>query len=445
MFRTTLSSAWALGLALAVGQAAAAPDFSQLGKNLTPVGAEKAGNAAGTIPAWTGGLVRDMKGFDRNKGYPDPFAGEKPLFTISSANMEQYKANLTPGHMELMRRYPSYKMNVYPTHRTAAFKESVYKAAREEAPLIKLAEGGNGVLNIKQSNIPFPIPQSGVEVIWNHIFRDLGGTIIRYSADFPVQSNGSFTVGKRVEYIAFASALGNPEPNRLLYFKNQITAPASSAGEVALVHEPIDQVKETRLAWLYNPGQRRVIRAPELSYDSPGIGADGLRTNDDLNGFNGSPDRYDWKLLGKREVYIPYNNYKMAARDLKYKDIIHTQHINPEIPRYELHRVWVVEANLKPGKSHIYSKRVFFIDEDTWAVVHADQYDGRGGLWRVREVFGVTGYDIPTFGTAGEVLYDLQARRYLVNGLTNEEKVLEVGIPMKMEDFTAAALRRMGR
>ena len=434
----------AAALFLALG-AVQANSLDELGKSLTPVGAEKKGNAAGTIPEWTGGIAKAPPGFDINKFSSYPHHDDKPLFTISAANMEQYKANLAPGQMELMRRYPSYKMNVYTTRRTAAYPQSVYDTAKAEAPNVKLVEGGNGLSGIKKSNIPFPVPKSGIEVIWNHIFRNLGGSVTRYSADFPVQSDGTFTAGKRIETISWASHMDNPEPNRILYFMNQITAPANSAGEVALVHEPINQVEEPRLAWQYNPGQRRVIRAPELAYDSPGIGADGLRTNDDLNGFNGAPDRYDWKLLGKREMYVAYNNAKLADRSLKYTQIIGKTNINSDLTRYELHRVWVVEANLKPGKRHIYAKRVFFIDEDSWAILHADQYDSRGQLWRVREIFGLPVPYVPTFASAGEVLYDLQSRRYLVNALTNEEKVPEFGKKYEVSDFSSAALRRMGR
>lgn len=296
----------ALSLAL-LGGAVAVPtqaaDFSKLGASLTPIGAEKAGNAAGTIPEWKGGIAKPPAGFDPNKGYLDPFASEKPILTISAANMAEHKDKLAPGQMEMMKRYPSYKINVYPTQRTAAFRADIYKYAKEEAAGIKLAEGGNGILNLKKSNVPFPIPTEGVQVIWNHIMRDLGGSITRYSADFPVQTNGSFTVGKRTETISFASFMADPEPNRIFYYLNQTTAPANAAGEVALVHEPLNQVEEPRLAWQYNPGQRRVIRAPELAYDSPGIGADGLRTNDDFNAYNGAPDRYNWKLVGKKEMY----------------------------------------------------------------------------------------------------------------------------------------------
>ena len=342
----------AVSLALlgsAVSAHAQSADFSKLGTTLTPIGAEKAGNAAGTIPAWNGGLSKPPAGFDPAKGYVDPFAADKPTLTITAANMEQHKDKLAPGQMEMMKRYPTYKINVYPTQRTAAYRADVYKFAKEEAASIKLAEGGNGILNLKKSNVPFPIPTEGIQVIWNHIMRDLGGSITRYSADFPVQTNGSFTVGKRTETISYAAFMADPEPNRIFYYLNQTTAPANAAGEVALVHEPLNQVQEPRLAWQYNPGQRRVIRAPELAYDSPGIGADGLRTNDDFNAYNGAPDRYNWKLVGKKEMYVAYNNFKLTSKALKYSDIIKTNHVNPDLLRYELHRVWVVEGTLKPG------------------------------------------------------------------------------------------------
>ena len=425
--------------------AAASPEeVAKLGADFTPTGAEKAGNKDGTIPPWDGGLSKPIAGFDPGKGYADPFAGDKPLLTITNANAAQYKEKLSAGQLEMLKRFPTYKINVYPSQRTYANRQSVYDAAKTEAGKVKLADGGNGLLNVTKTNTPFPFPKSGIEVIWNHIMRDLGGSLIRYSADFPVQSNGSFTPVTRVTTLAFSSYMSNPEPNRIFYYLDQLTGPANVAGEATLVHEPIDQVKEPRLAWSYNPGQRRVIRAPELAYDSPGIGVDGLRTNDDFNSYNGSPDRYDWKLVGKKEMYIPYNNYKITSKALKYSEIVKPGHINQDLIRYELHRVWVVEATLKPGKRHIYAKRVFFIDEDSWAIALADQYDGRGELWRVREVYLLQGYDAPATIPGGEALYDLQARRYLGSAFTNQEKPVVFGKKLEASSFSPDALRRSG-
>ncbi len=415
----------------------------RLGKDLTPMGAEKAGNADGTIPTWDGGLSKPIAGFNPKAGYADPFASEKPLYTVTAANMAQYKEHLTPGQMEMFKHFADYKMNVYTSHRTAAFPQSVYDYAKSEAAKATLVQGGNGVKNLVHSNVPFPIPKSGIEVIWNHLMRYRGGSLERYSATFPVMANGSFTPVTLHENFLLASASANPEPNRLFSFLAVLTGPSSMAGESLLVIDPIDQVKEARQAWMYNPGQRRVLRAPEISYDAPGMGGDGLRTQDDYDGFNGAPDRYDWKLIGKKEMIVAYNNYKLTSKSVKYTDLIRPGHMNQDMVRYEPHRVWVVEATLKPGKRHIYAKRTFYIDEDSWQIAHTDAYDGHGDLWRVHEIDAVQYYDAPTTWLACETTYDLQARRYIVNGLTNEEKPLRFNFKIEPSFFTADNLRRL--
>jgi hypothetical protein len=213
-----------------------------------------------------------------------------------------------------------------------------------------------------------------------------------------------------------------------------------------LVHETLDQVKEPRLAWLYNAGQRRVRRAPQVSYDGPGTASDGLRTSDNFDMYNGAPDRYDWKLVGKKEMYIPYNSYKLNSKSLKYDDIIRPGHLNPEHTRYELHRVWAVEGTIKDGQRHIYAKRTFYIDEDSWAASVIDHYDGRGELWRVAEAHSMQFYDAVIPWYAIETLYDLLAGRYLALGLDNEEgKSYQFDFERSEKDYTPAALRRSGR
>jgi hypothetical protein len=435
----------ACALACVAGTALAglpAADVERLGKDLTPTGAEKAGNKDGTIPQWEGGIAKAPAGFDPKNGYADPFASEAPLYTITAANMAQHKDKLAPGQMEMLKRYPSYKMNVYKTHRTAAYPQPVYDAIKNEAGKADLAAGGNGVTGTVRSTVPFPIPKSGIEVIWNHVMRHRGGSIQRFSAEFPVQTNGAFTPVTRTETIAFAQSMPNPEPNRLLYYLSTLTGPSAVAGEALMVVDSLDQVKESRQAWTYNPGQRRVLRAPNVAYDSPGQGADGLRTTDDYDGFNGAPDRYDWKLVGKKEMLVSYNNFKLASKVLKYTDIVRPGHINQDHVRYEMHRVWVVEATLKKDKRHVYGKRTFYIDEDSWQTAHTDNYDGRGELWRVHEIEAIQYYDAPTAYMAGEVQYDLQARRYLVTGLTNQEKPVKFGLKLDPSNFTPDSLRR---
>ena len=436
-------------LSTAAMAAVPAEEAAQLGAKLTPLGAEKAGNANGSIPAWTGGLPVTAAPVDANGFLSDPFASDKPLFTITKDNLAQYKENLTPGQVEMFKRYgDTYKMPVYQTRRSAANPDSVYAAVKKNATTTNLIQGGNGLENFDTA-IPFPIPKSGVEVIWNHITRYRGGSFRRVITQATPQANGAGTLVTFEDQFTYRTQLKDYDPkepsNIMFYFTQNVLQPARLSGNVLLVHETIDQVKEPRLAWMYNAGQRRVRRAPQVAYDGPGLATDGLRTSDNYDMYNGSPDRYDWKLVGKKEIYIPYNSYKLASTKLKYDDILKPGHIDQNLTRYELHRVWEVEATLKPGQRHIYAKRHFFIDEDTWQAAEVDHYDGRGQLWRVAEAHAMQLYDHRVPFYALETLYDLQSGRYLALGMTNQEKrFYDFGFQASKADYSTAALRNAG-
>ncbi len=431
-----------------VQAAISAEEVARLGKDLTPVGAIKAGNADGAIPAWSGGITQAPSGFKPGGHHIDPYAADKPRFTISKDNAQQYKDKLSPGQIAMMEKYPSFKLNVYPTQRSASLPPRIYKATADNATKAALSDNGNGITNTIVG-IPFPVPASGLEAIWNHIVRFRGTAVQRWINQAAVTASGKYTLVKLVDEFDFQYVREGVNledlDNILLYFKQTVKAPARLAGGVLLVHETIDQVKESRHAWSYNPGQRRVRRAPNISYDNPGTASDGLRTVDDFDMFNGAPDRYQWKLLGRKEMYVPYNSYKLHSSDVAYKEILKPGHINSDLARYELHRVWVVEASLKDGDRHIYGKRVFYIDEDSWQILMVDKYDNRGQIWRVSEGHVINYYDQPVLWTTLEVHYDLQSGRYLVLGLNNKEKMYDFNITRNKSDYTPSSLRRAGK
>jgi hypothetical protein len=363
--------------------------------------------------------------------------------------VDQYADKLSPGQVAMIRKYDTYKIPVYETHRTAAYEEDIYKVAKRNALNTELVPSGNGLVDFEKT-FAFPIPKSGLEVIWNHITRWRGGSLSRRVAQVTPLANGSYTPVIFDEAVAWPTELADYSPdehdNVLLYFKQSIESPARLAGNVLLVHETLDQVKEGRRAWVYNAGQRRVRRAPQVAYDGPGTAADGMRTTDNFDMFSGAPDRYNWELIGKKEMYIPYNSYKLMSEELSYDDIVKPGHINQDLARYELHRVWVVEATLKEGERHVYGKRVLYIDEDTWGASVIDHYDGRGELWRVAESHNVYFYDQKVPWTAVEALYDLLSGRYLALGLSNEiDDPYRFDIRRSSNDFTPAALRREGQ
>jgi hypothetical protein len=450
--RILQTGALALSLLACSVMAAVTPEeAAQLGTSLTPLGAEMAGNADGSIPAWTGGLPTNAGAVDGKGFLADPFAGEQPLFTITAANAAEHQSKLSAGQLAMLKRYPdSYKIPVYPTHRSVAAPDAIYAAAKQSALNTSAIDGGNGLQNFSDSRYyAFPIPKNGVEVVWNHITRYRGGNVRRWITQATPQTNGSYSMVKFEDEIAFPSDMPDVDPakaaNVLLYFKQRVTAPSRLAGNVLLVHETIDQVKEPRLAWIYNAGQRRVRRAPQVAYDGPGTAADGMRTADNFDLFSGAPDRYEWKLVGKKEMYIPYNSYKLDSPALKYDDVVKAGHINQDLTRYELHRVWEVEATLKSGERHIYAKRHMYFDEDSWQLALVDHYDGRGQLWRVAEGHAQSYYHHKMTGYTLEALYDVIAGRYLALGMKNEEKsAYSFGFQASGADYTPAALRSAG-
>jgi hypothetical protein len=424
---------------------------AKLSTELTPMGATRAANKDGSIPKWTGGITKAPAGYTPGDHHLDPYPNDKVEFTITSSNVSEYSALLTPGQIKLFETYPNtYKMNVYQTRRSASYPEHVYKAVSDNATQSELVENGNGITKAAVG-IPFPVPASGLEAIWNHILRYRGEGVSREAGQAAPTASGSYT------YVGLSESLMLPynvkgaqsadleKSNILFKFKQKVTEPARLAGTALLVYETMDQVKTPRQAWTYNTGQRRVRRAPNVAYDAPGTASDGLRTTDDFDMYNGAPNRYNWTLKGKQELLIPYNDYKLHSDKVKYDDILQAGHINPDLVRYEKHRVWVVEANLKENTSHTYKKRVFYIDEDSWQVAVTDIYDKRDQLYRVGVSHTINYYEVPTLWSTLDVYHDIQSRRYIAIGLDNEEKMYDFSTELKERDFTSSALRREGR
>ncbi|HEY5789738.1 MAG TPA: DUF1329 domain-containing protein [Gammaproteobacteria bacterium] len=443
----------ALGIVLGGFSAAAAAavtpeELARLGADLTPLGAERAGNGDGTIPAWEGGITKPVAGYTPGDHHPDPYAGDPVLYTVTRENMDRYADRLTEGHKALLKSYDSFSMRVFPTRRSASVPQRIYDATLRDAPNARLEEGDNGVAGAVQG-IPFPLPKSGVEVVWNHMLRYRGDSVVRNFSIAPVTRGGEFSLVQFREDAYFRYHL--PEmteqalDNILFMFTQKILSPPRLAGQVLLVHETLNQNVENRKAWVYNPGQRRVRRAPNVAFDNPKNGADGLTTSDTLDMYNGSPERYDWKLVGKREMLVPYNSYALHSDQLKYSDILTPLHLNPAHLRYELHRVWVVEGTLKEGTRHIYKRRTFYVDEDTWQIMSVDQYDNRDELWRVSEGHGINYYEVPTYWTTVEVHYDLQLGRYVAIGVNNEDAMYDFSVTYSPADFSTGELRREGR
>ncbi len=429
----------------AVGEA----DAARLGKDLTPLGGEVAGSADGTIPAWSGGITTPPAGYKVGDHHPDPFASDQPLYTITPANAAQYEAKLSAGSLSLLKAYADYKLVVYPTRRSASNPQRIYEATRKNATSAQLVAGGNGFSGAI-AGVPFPLPKTGLEVLWNHLTRYRGVAATRRIDQAAVERGGGYQLVKFEDEFLFnyarpdVTAAELEKDNTLIFYKQAVVAPARFAGTILLAQETVDQIKEPRRAWVYNAGRRRVTRAPNVAYDTPGTASDGQRTSDQFDMFNGAPDRYEWKLVGKKEIIVPYNSYRLHSDKVKVTDILKPGHINQDLARYELHRVWVVEATLKPGTDHTYPRRTFYIDEDSWQILIADQYDKRGQMFIVSEAHCINYYDAQVFWSTLEVHTHLDNGRYLAFGLDNENAMYDFTAKRTPADFTPDSLRRDG-
>jgi Protein of unknown function (DUF1329) len=442
------------GLALLLpGCATAAVSAEQaaaLGGALTPVGAERAGNGEGTIPAWTGGYATVPPNYVEGATRPDPFADESPLFTITAATYKQYGDRLPEGQKALFEKYPDYVMAVYPTHRSAALPAATYAAIAANATRAHAAPDGIrfGVAGAA-GGIPFPIPQNGGEVVWNHLLAFWGPAREDRIENYFIAADGSRQkTNDYLEIVDFPYYYPDATPDSFgsYYFKRReiSSAPAELAGRGYLIWQPNDAAQDHLQAWQYLPREGRIRKAPLLSYDTPTPDGAGIESFDDYYVYSGSPDRYDFKLLGKREMYIPYNNNRLHA--LPLDRVTGPHHALPDALRYELHRVWVVDGTLADGQHHAAPHRRLYIDEDTWFAAYCDAWDDQGRLWKFSHGTMYLVPDLPAVVLGSEFIYDLLDGGYIYafafNGQPEQFKLTP---PHKPSDFTPEALAAIGQ
>lgn len=445
---------WAVMLTFAASSsvnvyAAASPEeVDKLGKTLTIVGAETAGNSDGSIPEFTGGLRTPPKAYEAGSMFrPNPFADEKPVLVIDRTNVDQHAEMLTATTIELIKRFPTFRVDVYPTHRTATLPEANLENTLKNATNAQATGGGLALENVLPG-VPFPIPKSGHEAMWNHLLRFQGVAIETEYDSWNVDSAGVATLA--TSGLAFNDYPIYRKMDEIIegddiYYRSKIyyTNPARRAGEALMVQDAVNPLKQPRRAWQYLPGQRRVKLAPSLAYDTPNPGTAGSSTFDEIFVFSGAMDRFNWTLKGKKEMYVPYNTYDLTYVDEAEK-LLTPNHLEPDLVRWEKHRVWVVEANLKDDKRHIYHKRTFYLDEDSWVALAADNYDSRGELYRGAFAFLTQSYDRDIPDATPHMFYDLVGGAYNINGVVGPYGGINYSEPMSEAKWAPQSLAGAG-
>ena len=433
-----------MGLAPSARAAVSVEEAQQLNANLTPMGAERAGNAQGTIPVWTGGYTTPIQSYQQGGPRPDPFSGEKPLFSITATNLSTYAAKLPEGAKALFAKFPDYRMDIYPTHRTAAAPQWVYDNIFRNATRARAAPGGISYgVEGAAGGIPFPIPKNGFEVVWNHLLAFWGPARETHLSTYVISSDGNLELTSAYREIAdFPYYYPNATATSFggYYFKTRRLqdGPPTKAGQGYLAWQPIDTKRYKFAAWRVLPGEHRVRKGPSLSYDTPDSDASGYQNLDEYYVFFGGPDRYDFKILGKQEMYIPYNNNRFYTRPVK--EVAGPTYANPDTLRYELHRVWVVEGKLADGQHHVAPRRRIYIDEDTWFAVFSDSWDQDGRLWKFGHGTMYLVPDLPATVLGSQFVYDLILGGYVYGFAFNGEPVqYKITPPHPESGFTPAA------
>ncbi|HWY63733.1 MAG TPA: DUF1329 domain-containing protein [Rhizomicrobium sp.] len=444
-FRVLMMVAWMVaGAGICASALVSGQEAAELKSRLTPMGAERAGNADGTIPAWTGGMT-SAPGYVSGAPRPDPFAHDKPLFSITARNFHDYEDKLPEGAKALFAKQADYRMDIYPSHRSAAAPDWVYEnilrnATRAHAAPEGIAYGVEGAVG----GIPFPIPKNGFEAMWNHLLafwgpaRELTVSTYIVPAGGAVEKASTYKETADFPYYYPGATADSAGP---YYFKtlHLAVAPLARAGEAYLNWQPINIRRNSFAAWRLLPGEHRVRKAPGISYDVPDSDAAGFVSLDEYYMFFGGLDRYSFKLVGKQEMYVPYNNNRLYTRPVG--EILGRDHANPNELRYELHRVWVVDGTLAPGAHDIVAHRRLYLDEDSWMAVYSDSWDEKGRLWKFGQATMYLMPDLPAMVVGSQFVYDLLEGGYAFGFAFNgEPAAYKVTAPHPATLFTPDSL-----
>ena len=457
------STVIALSLALLAGGAMAqrmSPEnVARLGKDLNPIGGIKAGSEDGLIPQWTGnvvGLPAGLKWDGPGTTNPDPWPQEQPLFVISADNLDQYRARLSPGQIAMFETYPdTFRMPVYPGHREFAYYPQFYQKVLYNAEHAQLVNDNEGITGFV-GGAAFVVPSNGPETIWFTRTTGAFETMDGEYSDIAVFPNGTRST-RRSRFLQESPYASRSNPitaeyeypklgEYAGYIMTYVTEPARDKGLITSIFEPYDYAKNAREVWRYLPGSRRVRRAPTVGFDTPD-GPGGLKTVDEVRGFNGSMERFDWELLGRQEIFVPYHNYRFDDPSLSYDELLTKFHANPDYMRYELKRVWVAQGTLKAGERHIYGKRRVYVDEDTGFAVITENYDGRGELWKVVLTNNIYDYGGQGYARRAQMYHDLRAGAYIAERLINDSAPMLYDVnPMKGPAyFSPSNVRKLGK
>ena len=326
-----------------------------------------------------------------------------------------------------------------------------------------------GVLNNYVAGRPFPDPpdsndpRAGDKLAWNLRYSYAGDAGLIKPFYWQYRNMKSGKIERELSFAAMSlrfkhRVVMDPVPDlpnnqsqifNALYL--QVLAPSDIRNTQLLIHRLEDDTRQEE-GWLYLGTQRRVRRLPTGQNTDAFLGSDIMI--EDFLGYNGRLMDMEWKYLGTREVLLPFFRHdELELSDRTYGtdgfhfvDFFGQGNCFPKI-KWQFRTAYLIEAVPK-WKQHPLSKRLYYIDAETFVPAYGRLYDNSGKLWK----FAVAGYSHPDHhreqnrGSYVPVLdvvtmIDLQARH-----CTTLQARTEINTTRnKASDFAVQALRTKGR
>lgn len=405
-------------------------DTAQLDAMLTPLGAERAGNADGSIPAWDGGLSGAALAAE-TPVVPDLFAGERPLYVVNQDNMQQYAALLSDGTQRMVER-AAMSLHVYQTRRTAAAPQYVYDNTARNMTRAQLdPKGGRLGFTGAVGGAPFPVIDTadavagGAQLIWNHLTAWNGASMRTAFMLHHAMRKGKLSLANgrmvRALYPYYQPDISLDEfvgyYSKFHTYDYAVASPAAQAADTGvetIVWHSTDMSMHPDIVWTLLSSQGRVRKAPTEQYGAPNAAVNGIGNLDENAVFSGNPSQYDWRYIGKQEMLVPYNCNGMRVAPAAA--LVQPGFPNPDLVRWEKHRVWVVEAVLRPEMSNVNARRRLYIDEDTWHAVLGESYDSSGNMVKAYAMYNECVPSLPGVIRQADAVFDLQTGDYALSG-----------------------------
>jgi hypothetical protein len=302
-------------------------------------------------------------------------AGITPGMTIDKSNA-QAAAEVLPSELLDHLAAGEFTITVQDTTDTPLRQEYIDASLQHHGTV---ALGGAELQNYV-AGLPFPLldphdPQAGLKGAWNYRYRDRGENVQYWPTNEHRTGSGAVERSESF-YIVMQFEAGQLDPasdreareKDGVYSKRymRVLAPADAEGQqiLSLTYED-----DTRLddQWLYDVKTRRTRKVVYNPYAAPG---NGQLLAEDTSGFNGYIHVYDWRYLGEKIVLAP-SPIHSAEPTLGGKGNWY-----PQDP-WELRKAIVLEAK-SPASHPVYSRRLLYLDVQTYANLYTFAYDHTG-------------------------------------------------------------------